>query len=129
MFLTLIKDALSESNLEAHVDSVSAPKKAIEYVRQEGLFTSKHLPSLVLMDFDIMRANDFEALDAFKAEKKAAGIPIIGLVPIQELKAVAAGYRQNLDHHIAKPKRAFEFAEAVMQIEKYWYDRNQWRLG
>jgi CheY-like chemotaxis protein len=118
--IVLIEDAFAEAKLMNVIFAVRDGEEALAYLRQEGQYTHRRRPGLVLLDINMPKKNGFEVLEAIKADPRLRTLPVIMLTTSDREEDVVRSYNDGASSYIRKPITLEQFARVIKGFELYW---------
>jgi CheY-like chemotaxis protein len=118
--IVLIEEAFAEAKLMNVVFKVRDGEDALAYLRQEGPYTHRRRPGLVLLDINMPKKNGFEVLQAMKADPLLQSLPVVMLTTSDREDDIVQSYTQGACSYIRKPMSLEQFAHVVNNFELYW---------
>jgi CheY-like chemotaxis protein len=111
----LIKEALRQADVRAHVDVVTDGVQALEHLRSVA-----EPPSLMLLDLNLPRMDGREVLAAVKADPELKSIPVIILTTSSAPPDIAFAYRHHANSYVRKPLGLDRLIESAAAIRDFW---------
>lgn len=99
--------------------------EALQYIAEHGVATDAMLPTLVLLDLRLPKADGIDVLRKARTHEVWKQIPIVVLTTSRENQDVEAAYRLGVNSYIVKPVDFSEFTEVVKRIQLYWLLTNE----
>lgn len=118
--IVLIEEAFAEAKLMNVIFTVRDGEEALAYLRQEGPYTHRRRPGLVLLDINMPKKNGFEVLQAMKADPLLQSLPVVMLTTSDREEDVVRSYHDGASSYIRKPMTLEQFARVVKGFELYW---------
>ena len=118
--IVLIEEAFAEAKLMNVVFKVRDGEDALAYLRQEGPYTHRRRPGLVLLDINMPKKNGFEVLQAMKADPLLQSLPVVMLTTSDREDDIVQSYTHGACSYIRKPMSLDQFAHVVNNFELYW---------
>lgn len=113
----LVREALAEGEVNAHLHWSSSGEEALHYLRH----TEAHAwPDLVLLDLNLPGLNGQEVLIAIKQDPALLHIPVVVLTSSANPVDVQAAYGQHANAYLVKPQDYDEFLALVGSIRNHW---------
>lgn len=116
----LVKIALQENKILAHLHHVLDGCEGLDFLRQKGQYSNAPRPDLILLDLNMPRMNGYEFLTAIKADEQLKDIPVVVLTTSDAEKDVQYCYQQGAASYITKPIGVEPFISAINKISDYW---------
>src|SRR2546426_5008323 len=118
--IVLIEEAFAEAKLLNIICKVRDGEAALAYLRQEGPYTHRRRPGLVLLDINMPKKNGFEVLQAMKADPLLQSLPVVMLTTSDREDDIVRSYTDGACSYIRKPMNLKQFTQAVKDFELYW---------
>ena len=118
--IVLIEEAFTEAKLMNVIFTVRDGEEALAYLRQEGPYTHRRRPGLVLLDINMPKKNGFEVLQAMKADPLLQSLPVVMLTTSDREEDVVRSYNHGACSYIRKPMSLEQFVQVVKHFELYW---------
>ena len=118
--IVLIEEAFAEAKLMNVIFKVRDGEDALAYLRQEGPYTHRRRPGLVLLDINMPKKNGFEVLQAMKADPLLQSLPVVMLTTSDREDDIVQSYTHGACSYIRKPMSLKQFAHVVNNFELYW---------
>jgi CheY-like chemotaxis protein len=119
--ITLTKKALERNKLANNLHVVTDGVEALEFLRQEGEYTDKPRPDLVLLDLDMPRKDGRDVLEELEDDDDLRRIPVVVLTSSEAEEDIAKSYQLNANAYVTKPVDFDGFSEIVNRIENFWF--------
>ena len=75
----LVAHALSKARFASHLHRVSDGQAALEFLRQQGSYSSVPRPHLILLDLNLPKRGGLEVLEEIKEDENLKTIPVVVL--------------------------------------------------
>jgi len=118
--IVLIEEAFAEAKLMNLIFKVRDGEEALAYLRQEGQYTHRRRPGLVLLDINMPMKNGFEVLQAMKADPLLQSLPVVMLTTSDREDDIVRSYTHGACSYIRKPMSLEQFVQVVKDFELYW---------
>jgi len=118
--IVLIEEAFAEAKLMNVIFKVWDGEEALAYLRQEGPYTHRRRPGLVLLDINMPKKNGFEVLQAMKADPLLQSLPVVMLTTSDREDDIVQSYTHGACSYILKPLTLNLFVQVVKDFELYW---------
>jgi CheY-like chemotaxis protein len=118
--IVLIEEAFVEAKLMNVIFTVRDGVEALAYLRQEGQYTHRRRPGLVLLDINMPKKNGFEVLQAMKADPLLQSLPVVMLTTSDREDDIVRSYTDGACSYIRKPMSLAQFVQVVKDFELYW---------
>ena len=116
----LTMEAFKDGKVGNPMDVVKDGVEALAYLRQEGAYSDKPLPDLILLDLNLPRMDGREVLAAVKADSRLKRIPVVVLTTSAAEQDVQKSYLLQASCFITKPVDFNKFSEVVRGIDSFW---------
>jgi CheY-like chemotaxis protein len=119
--ILITREAFAHFKLHNTIHVVEDGMDAMDFLRQQGKFTSALRPDLILLDLNLPRKNGREVLAEIKSDPRLNSIPVIVLTTSQADEDINNAYGQHANCYIVKPVGFENFVKAVQQINNFWF--------
>jgi two-component system, chemotaxis family, response regulator Rcp1 len=116
----LTVEALRGAKVANELHVVGDGEAAIDYLRQQGVYSDAARPDLVLLDLNLPGLDGRSVLADIKSDPTLATIPILVLTTSAAEEDVARSYELHANAYISKPVDFTEFLAAVRSLEGFW---------
>ncbi len=121
----LLERALSKSDFDISVHSVSDGREALDYLKRisryrNGTRLAHPLPTLLLLDLKMPEVNGFEVLKWVRKHPRLCDIQVVVFTASEEPKDMRQSYEAGADAYIVKPQDPDEFMDVVRSMEQQW---------
>ena len=106
-------------------DSVSDGVELFDYMDRQGRYrenTSKHAPTIILLDINLPCENGFDILSRLKSHPIHRQIPIIMLTTSSSELDVRKAYGLGASSYVCKSLNAAEMKEIAAKLCDYWFN-------
>jgi two-component system response regulator len=118
--------ALKKSNIANKVVVAHDGVEAIDYLLGSGADACREaLPELILLDLKLPKIDGHEVLRRIRGNERTRLLPIVILTTSVEDRDRLEGYRLGANSYVRKPVDFAEFAQAVIQLGRYWLVLNE----
>jgi CheY-like chemotaxis protein len=124
----LVKDALGETTVAQHLDTVEDGEEMMAYLKREGKYANlpaHELPCLILLDLNMPKKDGREALKELKASPKLRRIPVVILTTSNATEDIQKTYDLGANSFIIKPRNFETLVQSLQTLVKYWFDTVQ----
>ena len=118
--IRLTQEAFKEGRVYVNLTVANDGVEAMEILKNEGPFSAKRRPDLILLDLNLPRKNGREVLVEIKADEKLRRIPVIVMTTSKAEQDIHRAYNLNANCYITKPVELDEFLNVVRSIEDFW---------
>ena len=120
--ILLTTEAFAEGKITNNISVVRDGKEAIDFLNQVGIYSTKELPDLILLDVNLPKLNGHEVLHVIKTAEKLKSIPVIMLTTSSSDTDILKAYKNHVNCFITKPIDVLDFMNIVAQIENFWIE-------
>jgi CheY-like chemotaxis protein len=121
--IVLTKEVFKESGLANPLSIARDGDEALDFIYQRNKFSDVLRPDLILMDINIPKINGKEILAIIKKDEDLKTIPVIMLTTSSADDDILDSYRNHANCFITKPMSFEGFADAVSEIQNFWFNR------
>jgi two-component system, chemotaxis family, response regulator Rcp1 len=119
----LFKEALSETNIPYHLQSVDDGEKALDVIFNcDGRAIC---PDVVILDINLPKLSGHEVLRAIKQNARTRTLPVIILSSSLARSDVQEAYESNANCYLQKPNNLEDLFRIVFAIESFWLNTAQ----
>jgi CheY-like chemotaxis protein len=119
--ILLTLEAFKELKVKNTIAVVKDGIEAIEFLKQEGQYSERILPHLILLDINMPKLNGIEVLDFIKKDEKLKRIPVVMLTTSSAESDITECYSKSANCYITKPLDFGKFLDVVEAIESFWF--------
>lgn len=116
----LTQKALSRGKIANNLHVVGDGAEALAYLRQEGEYSEKPRPDLVLLDLNMPIKSGTDVLEAVKDDPDLRRIPIVVLTSSAAEEDVVKSYDLHANAYLTKPVDFDGFLDVVETLEDFW---------
>lgn len=116
----LAKEALTEGKLHNTLNVVEDGVEAMAYLRNEGKYSDKAQPDLILLDLNLPKKDGREVLAEIKEDENLRRIPVVILTISSAEEDIIRSYDLHANCFITKPIDLDQFMKVVKSIEDFW---------
>lgn len=116
----LTEEAFKYGKLVNNLYVVSDGVRALQFLRNEGEYTTAPRPDLILLDLNLPRKDGREVLIEIKNDKKLRTIPVIVLTTSEDEADILKCYHSHANCYINKPIDFEKFISVIRTIEGFW---------
>ena len=116
----LIESAFGESKFNHMIDFVENGEELLQYMNAEGDYSSRNLPSLILLDLNMPKIDGRTAMMQLKADRAFRKIPIIVLTTSTAEEDIQRSYDLGVSAYIPKPSSHEELVDLISVMNSYW---------
>jgi len=116
----LTREALKEARVSNQLHTVDDGVKALEFLRQQGIYAAMPRPDLVLLDLNLPKMAGLEVLREIKQDRRLKTIPVVVLTTSQSRDDIAGSYDLHANCYVSKPVDLERFLHVIRSIETFW---------
>lgn len=116
----LVVRSLKRARVRNSIDRVADGEQALRYLRRQGEYTDRPVPSIVLLDLKLPRVDGHEVLKAIKEDKNTADIPVVIMTTSDAETDRARAYEYHANSYLVKPIDFTKFRQMVDELSLYW---------
>ena len=116
----LVKIALKENNINAHLHHVMDGREGLGFLQQKGNYSNAPRPDLIFLDLNMTRMNGYEFLAAVKNDELFKSIPVVVLTTSEVESDVLRSYQLGAAGYVTKPVDVNQFISVINKITEYW---------
>ena len=116
----LLKLALKENNIRAGLHHVQDGREGLDFLQQQGHYSTAPRPDLILLDLNMPRMNGYEFLAAIKNIERFKSIPVVVLTTSDVESDIRDSYQLGAASYITKPTGIDQFISVINKISEYW---------
>ena len=116
----LTTEALKEANMSNDLYVVADGVEAMSFLRQEGRYSDKVRPDVVLLDLNLPKKDGRQVLSEIKADEELRRIPVVVLTTSEAEQDILTTYNLHANCYISKPVDLERFIRVVQAIEDFW---------
>lgn len=116
--------ALKKGNIRNEIKVARDGVEALEY-----LFSTPHLPQVVLLDLKLPKKKGLEVLKEIRENEKTKRLPVVILTSSKEEVDLIKSYNLGANSYVCKPVSMEQFTAAVQQLGLYWLVLNELPQG
>jgi len=117
----LTEKALDHGNIINNLHVVKNGVEALQFLRQDGEFSDKPRPDLVLLDLNMPKKDGREVMAEMKGDPSLRRIPVVVLTSSEAEEDVVRSYELNANAYLTKPVDFDGFVDIVKRIEDFWF--------
>jgi two-component system, chemotaxis family, response regulator Rcp1 len=117
----LIKEVLNSNKIYTSLHMVKDGVEAMEFLRNEGKYSSVPKPDLIILDLNLPRKDGREVLSEIKSDTELKHIPIVIMTISQAEEDILKSYNLHANCYITKPIDLNQFIKVVKSIEDFWF--------
>ncbi len=119
----LLRAAVRKAGVSFDIHTVEDADEAIAYLNGVGVFADRlkyRLPSLILLDLKMPRANGFDMLEWIRRHPEIGSVPIIVLSGSELTEDMRKAYQFGANSYLVKPLGFAELVRMVQGVETSW---------
>jgi len=116
----LFVELISEVSTEFDVHHVLNGQEALDFVTQQGEYTSAPFPNLIVLDLNMPGMSGHEFLKRAKQDPRARSIPVLVLTTSDNPSDVVRAYHEHASSYVVKPSSFSEYRNLLSLMESYW---------
>ncbi len=117
----LAQRAFKELPVPTSVTIASTGEIALEILRQQGEYSGKVLPDVILLDLILPQMSGMDVLEAIKTDAKLKHIPVIVMSSSGAGQNILKAYREYANAYLIKPVDMPQYRTAIFMIEKFFF--------
>lgn len=122
--LELVLHALRKCGITRPVQVARDGETALQILDVLNRSSAYRIPSLVLLDLKLPKDCGFRILEAIRAAKSMAFVPVVVLTSSAETSDMVSSYCLGANSYVRKPVDLPSFVAAMDQILRYWTEVN-----
>ncbi len=120
--ILLTKEALSDTKIPYHMQTVGDGLHAMRLLRREDKYADAKKPDIILLDLNLPVKDGREVLAELKADKNLRHIPVIVLTTSSRDTDINTAYGLNANCYLVKPIDFNDFCTVIKGIENFWFN-------
>ena len=120
--IRLIREAFKSSMLPYELIAVRDGIEAMEFLRQQGVYTDANRPDIILLDLNLPRKDGREVLAEVKTDPNLRRIPILVLTTSTNEEDIQRSYNLHANCYINKSGNLPELFLMVRRIAEFWLE-------
>lgn len=117
----LIQEVLAENDMHPQIVTLSQTQTALDFLRQQGEYTTRQRPDLILLDLDLAgETTGYELLSVLKTDPALKRIPVIVLTMSTEAEDIFKTYSVQGNCYVIRPGDRDQLAQTIRRIEDFW---------
>lgn len=120
-FVSLMIEALKESQVLTNLYVVMDGVEAIAFLRRESKYAHAHRPDLILLDLNLPKKKGLKVLEEIKNDPDMKRIPVVIFTVSSAEQDILKSYNLHANCYIIKPKDLDEFIDVVKSILNFWF--------
>ena len=120
--MRLVREALSESAVDAALHWAEDGTRALDFLRRRGAHAEAPTPDLVLLDLNLPGIGGKEGLAEMKRDPALASIPAVVLSSSAARQDVLDAYAEHANAYMLKPVDFDDYVGIMRLLQSYWLD-------
>jgi len=120
-YVTLMMEALEESQVPTNLSVVMDGAEAMTFVRREGKHIHSPRPDLILLDLNIPKKKGQKVLEEIKNDPDLKRTPVVIFTVSSAEQDILMSYNLHANSYIIKPRELDQFMAAVKSTINYWF--------
>ncbi len=120
-YVTLMTEALDESQVLTNLSVVMDGAEAIAFVRKESKYAQAPRPDLILLDLNLPKKKGLKVLEEIKNDPDIKRIPVVIFTVSSAEQDILKSYNLHANCYIIKPKDLDQFIGVVKSIINFWF--------
>jgi chemotaxis family two-component system response regulator Rcp1 len=120
--IRLIREAFKSSMLPYELIAVRDGIEAMDFLRQQGVYTDANRPDIILLDLNLPRKDGREVLAEVKTDPNLRRIPILVLTTSTNEEDIQRSYNLHANCYINKSGNLPELFLMVRRISEFWLE-------
>lgn len=116
----MTREALAEGKVLNRLNVVNDGVEAVEYLRQEGVYSDASRPDLILLDLNLPKKDGRQVLEEVKEDENLRRIPVIVLTTSAADEDILRSYNLHANAYVTKPVDFDRFVEVIRQIDDFF---------
>jgi two-component system, response regulator len=120
----LAREAMEESRLGNSFRFVEDGEELMEYLKQEGRYSTATAPrpGLILLDLNMPRKDGRQALHEIKSDPELRRIPVVILTTSKTEQDILSAYDLGANSFITKPVTFERLVDIIRTLGVYWFN-------
>jgi CheY-like chemotaxis protein len=121
--VTLITQALAETDIRPRIRHVRDGIEAMQYLRREAPFEDAPKPAIIILDLNLPRKDGRVVLTEIKSDPTLAFTPVIVLSGSDAPQDISTCYALHANCYIIKPRDLFGMTETIRSLVDFWLQK------
>ncbi len=121
--VTLITQALAETDIHPDVRHVKDGIEAMQYLRKEAPFLDALKPAIIILDLNLPRKDGRAVLAEIKSDPALALTPVIIFSSSDAPQDISGCYELHANCYIVKPRDLFGMTEIMRSLVDFWLQK------
>src|SRR3972149_11216537 len=120
-FVSLMMEALKESQVFTNLNVVMDGAEAMAFVRRESKYVHAPRPDIILLDLNLPKKKGLKVLEEIKNDPDIKRIPVVIFTVSSAEQDVLKSYNLHANCYIIKPKDLDQFIGVVKSTINFWF--------
>ena len=120
-YVSLMMEALEESQVLTNLSVVMDGVEAMAYLRRESKYAHSPRPDLILLDLNIPKKKGQKVLEEIENDPDLKRIPVVIFTVSSAEQDILTSYNLHANCYIIKPKNLDQFMEVVKSTINFWF--------
>ena len=117
----LIANALTDYDLCRHVIQLGSGAEVLDLIARRGEYEStRHIPSLVILDLDLPDMHGLDILKAIRKSHEFSAVPVVIFSGSESVLDAAVARELHADGFIMKPSDFHDMQSTVRSLAVFW---------
>ncbi len=121
--VTLITQALAETDIRPEIRCVRDGIEAMQYLRREAPFEDALKPAIIILDLNLPRKDGRAVLAEIKSDPILALTPVIVFSSSDAPQDISTCYDLHANCYIVKPRDLFGMTETIRSLVDFWLQK------
>ena len=121
--VTLITQALAETDIRPGIRCVRDGIEAMQYLRREVPFEDALKPAIIILDLNLPGKDGRSVLAEIKSDPTLALTPVIVLSGSDAPQDISTCYALHANCYIIKPRDLFGMTETIRSLVDFWLQK------
>jgi CheY-like chemotaxis protein len=120
--LLLIRNALSETGIDHHLQTVNNGEDLLHYLRRDAPYNYMNAPypDIIMLDLNMPRKDGREALKELKSDPKLKRIPVVVFSTSKSNEDILNCYDFGANSFITKPDVYSDLVKVLSNVCRFW---------
>jgi chemotaxis family two-component system response regulator Rcp1 len=118
--IRLLQEAFKEGDVMSNLNIARDGEQAMAYLRQEGQYSNRLRPAVILLDLNLPRKDGREVLAEIKKDKELRQIPVVILSTSTNAEDVRRAYDLHANCYVPKPLDVDQLVRIGRTLEDFW---------
>ncbi len=120
-YVSLMMEALEESQVLTHMNVVMDGAEAMAFLRRESKYVNSPRPDLIVLDLNLPKIKGQKVLEEIKNDPDLKRIPVVIFTVSSAEQDILKSYNLHANCYIIKPKNLDRFMEVVKVTINFWF--------